>query len=411
MHPNFRAFLLSAGLLLVFLAVALLLQGGLQRRAGQVRAESARAAAERVLAALTLAPRAPQAWDQAYRERLSQASGTRVELVAEAPPGATNAEANGDAGMITFQLDYPGHAGWWLTGELTAPGPERLQLAYRRAIAGLVLLGVLLALVPLLGLVLGRREPAIRAPWRAEAAGLERFARLTVERGAALEREHGARMRAEEDLQVSRHLLDRSLEDRIRLGRELHDNISQTLYAVCLTLESIGKHAALPTVAEQRLTQSLQELRRLNREVRAYIRDLEPDNVRSESFAAALREMLATVAPDVTVEQRVEDEALRTVPPHQVAELINLVREAVSNSVRHGRATSITVRAAQDGERLALVIADNGTGFSAPSPSPGHGLANMRARAAALGGELQIESSAGKGTRVLLTLPLPSSSA
>jgi len=411
MHPNFRAFLLSAGLLLVFLAVALLLQGGLQRRAAQMRTESARAAAERVRAVLTLAPRAPEAWDQAYREHLSHATGARVELVSNAPTGAANNTPQDDAAVIAFQLNYPGHPDWWVAGELAAPGLERLQLAYRRAIAGLVLLGVLLALVPLLGLVLARRETSTRAPWRVEAAGLEQFARLTVERGAALEREHGARMRAEEDLQVSRHLLDRSLEDRIRLGRELHDNMSQTLYAVCLTLESIGKHAALPTVAEQRLTQSLQELRRLNREVRAYIRDLEPDNVRSESFASALRAMLATVAPDVTVEQRVEDEALRTLPPHQIAELINLVREAVSNSVRHGRATSITVRAAQDGERLALVIADNGTGFSAPSPSPGHGLANMRARAAALGGELQIESSAGKGTRVLLTLPLPSSSA
>lgn len=407
MNPNLRAFLLSAALLAIFLTAALVLQGWLQRRAGQVRAEAAQTAAERLLAAVALAPRAPDAWDDAFRAQLGAVVGGTVELSREPATAAT------DAGLVTVSRELPQHPGWQVHARLPAPAVERQQLAYQRALAALMLLGVLLALMPLLSLLFspGRREPAAaRAPSRAEAVGLEQFARLTVERGAALEREHDARLRAEENFQVSQSQLDRSLEERIRLGRELHDNISQTLYAVGLTLESVRHHAGLPPVAQQRLDQSLQELRRLNREVRAYIRDLEPDTVFGESFAVALSSMLASAAPGVSVEQRVQEEALRSVPPQHASELINIVREAVSNSVRHGQATHITVRAAQDEGRLALVVTDNGRGFAPEVRASGHGLANMRARAAALGAQLSVDSAPGKGTRVLLTLPLQLSS-
>jgi signal transduction histidine kinase len=77
--------------------------------------------------------------------------------------------------------------------------------------------------------------------------------------------------------------------------------------------------------------------------------------------------------------------------------------------VRYGRARRITLRAAHDAGALALAIADDGAGFAvAQAGSGGHGLANMRARAAAIGGTLEVESAPGKGTRVLLTLPVPS---
>lgn len=407
MNPNLRALLLSAALLAIFLTAALLLQSWLQRRAEQVRADAAHAAAERLLGAYALSPRAPDAWDEDYRARLGAIVGGTVEL--------TRVESARDtpANLIAFSRALPGHAGWEVHARLPAPALDRLQLAYQRALAALTLLGVLLALVPLLAMLFStaRREiPGSRAPWRAEAAGLEQFARLSVERGAALEREQTARARAEENFQVSQSLLDRSLDERVRLGRELHDNISQTLYAVSLTLESVGKNATLPTTSEQRLAQSVHELRRLNREVRAYIRELEPGNLHGESFAVALSTMLAGVTtPGVSVEQRVQDEASRLIPRQYIAELVNLVREAVSNSIRHGQATHLSIRAAYDNGTLALVIADNGCGFAAEARTPGHGLVNMRARAAALGGEFAVESAPGKGTRVLVTLPLNSS--
>ncbi len=286
--------------------------------------------------------------------------------------------------------------------------PRAHELQQRRVhsvLATTLMLALLLASLPLVLAGLRPRtggDRETRAPWRearAEAAGLERFARLTVERGAELEREHGARRRAEEDLEVSRSLLERSLEERVRRGRELHDNVSQTLYAVTLTLESVRKHLNEPPAAVERLDGSMAELRRLNREVRAFLRELDPGAVQGAALGPTLEETLAAMAGagGVAIERRLDDEALARLPSAHAADVVNIVREAVSNAVRHGQARRIAVRAARADDRLALSVADDGGG-----------LANMRARAAALGGELQVESAPGRGTRIVLVLPLDS---
>ena len=119
-----------------------------------------------------------------------------------------------------------------------------MQVLHQRILAVVVLLALLLALVPLLVVVVAARrggaaDTATRTPWaaaQAQAVGMEQFARLSNERTVALAEEHAARSRAEEDLEVNRSLLGSSVAERVRLGRELHDNICQTLYAVCLTL-------------------------------------------------------------------------------------------------------------------------------------------------------------------------------
>lgn len=412
MNTYSRALLVAAALLVVFLLAAVSLQAWLRREAAALRSESVQRGEAALAAALALAPREPAAWDEAHRAQLAQLLGGPVALH---PVGAAPAA---DPGQVAATSALPGHPDWAAT-VLLAPLPAgRWQALQQRSLALLVLLALSLAALPIITtFISGRRTtPDTRAPWRqarAEAAGLEQFARLTVERGAALEREHGARVRAEEDLQVSRSLLDRSLEERIRLGRELHDNISQTLYAVTLTLESVRKNMTAAPAIEQRLDQCMAELRRLNQSVRAYIRELEPDAVQATPLSAALADTLAALADPhgVAVEQRLDEDAVRLLPAAHAAEILNLVREAASNAVRHGRARRLTVRAVRGDGAVALAISDDGTGFDPAARGGGHGLANMRARAAALGGTLQIDSTPGKGTRVLLTLPVECSPA
>lgn len=410
MNTYSRALLLAAALLVVFLLAAVSLQTWLRREAAALREETQRRGEVALEAALTLAPRDPAAWDDAQRARLAELLAGPIAL------HRRDAGPTAGPGEIVVTRPLPGSPDWAATVLLSPLPAGRWQALQQRGLALLVLLALLLAAIPVVtAFLMGRRaSPDTRVPWRqarAEAAGLEQFARLTVERGAALEREHGARVRAEEDLQVSRSLLDRSLEERIRLGRELHDNISQTLYAVTLTLESVRKNMTAAPAIEQRLDQCMTELRRLNQSVRAYIRDLGPDAVHSLPLGAALADTLAAVAAPhgVEVEQRLDDDVLRQLPAGHAAEIVNLVREAASNAVRHGRARRLTVRAARGDGVVALAVSDDGAGFnSAARHDEGHGLANMRARAAALGGTLQIESTPGKGTRVLLTLPVDS---
>jgi signal transduction histidine kinase len=279
------------------------------------------------------------------------------------------------------------------------------------------LLALVLLIVPAFALL--SRQPAsggTRAPWpaaNADMRGLEHFARISVERGERLAREFEARQRAEEDLQLSRTQLGHSLEERIRLGRDLHDNISQTLYGLSLTLESTLKRLdpAAPPEVRQRLELSVQELRRLNQEVRKFIRELEPGQVQRQPMAAALDALVATLPVDsgLRLDRKIDEDVLGRVPPERSAEIVNILREAISNSLRHGGATALTLYAQRSDNAVVFGVQDDGRGFNpAAAGDGGHGLANMRARAEALGGELRVISAPAKGTRILLTLPVAS---
>lgn len=409
MSPLARALLLSITLVGVFLVAAFSLQAWWLRQEAAARSEATDRLGRTLAAALRLAPRPPEKWDEAYRREIAALVQADVQLQ------RISAAASTPPNSVFVAIPLARDPDLVLTATANSPGLERLRRAHQRLFVTTIFLALLLGAVPLVFSFSGSRpapERDTRAPWRRDAAGLEQFARLTVERGAALEREHDARRRAEEDLQVSRTLLDRSLEERIKLGRELHDNMSQTLYAVCLALESVRKKMTAAPAIEERLDQCVVELRRLNQEVRAYIRELEPVNLRRESFPTALASTLKGIVPEhVSVEQRFDPAALELISAEHASELVNIVREAVSNSIRHGGAQRITLRAAHDAGALALAIADDGAGFAVgESRSGGHGLANMRARAAALGGTLHVESAPGKGTRVLLTLPVASTS-
>jgi signal transduction histidine kinase len=418
MNLTTRSLGLAILLLLFFLGAAVSLQWWLQRETRQLQTlavEEQRALLVRVMAA---AARPPTQWDLAYQHELGAMLGGTVELCRpDTPPRPGN---HGTA--LTFTQDVAGMAGWQARVTFAAPALLRVQVLHQRILAVIVLLALLLALVPLLALLLDSRrtlslDGATRTPWaavRAHASGMEHFAKISNERTAALAEEHGARVRAEEDLQVNRTLLDHSVGERIRLGRDLHDNICQTLYAVCLTLESVQKKGALAPELAQRVDQCMGELRRINREVRAYLQDLEPGRVNGQSFTDALAGLIESFAAGdgVRIEQRLDEEAVARIAPAHVAEVMNILREAVSNSLRHGRARHITVRAGRGDQSIALAVQDDGAGFAPGRPrgDSGHGLGNMQARAAALGGTLRVESTPGKGTRVLLSLPVVSPS-
>jgi signal transduction histidine kinase len=245
----------------------------------------------------------------------------------------------------------------------------------------------------------------------AELWGVVLCARSSPSRSEALKQESGARHRAEEDLQASRTLLDQSMQARVQLGRDLHDNICQTLYAVSLSLEAVrrGIPEAGSASTGPRLDQCIAELRRLNHEVRSYLKDLQPDAVRRMPLAEAIAVMLAAQSGTDSAQlvQDLDQEATDLIIPEHAADVLSILREAVSNSVRHGHAKTVTLRARRSEESVILAVQDDGPGFDfAAQGSQGHGLANMQARATALGGALKIASAPGKGTRVLLTLPI-----
>jgi signal transduction histidine kinase len=416
MNLTSRSIGLALLLLLLFLGATMTLQWWLQRETRQLQGIAVEELRERLGRTVAVSGRTPEHWDKAFLRELGTIVGGTVELFrTDRPPAPPPAAGT----ALGFTQEVTGAPGWSVRVTFATPALIRVQILHQRNLAVIVLLSLLLAIVPVLLVLLDSRralpEGATRTPWaasKAQAVGMEHFAKISNERTVALAEEHGARLRAEEDLQVNRTLLDRSVGERIRLGRELHDNICQTLYAVCLTLESVQKKNTLAPELSQRVAQCMHELRRLNQEVRSYLQDLEPARVHGQSFAGALAGLIESFATDGTVqiEQRLDAEAVALISPPHVAEIMNILREAVSNSLRHGQASHVTLLAGRNDQQIALAVQDDGAGFvtAAPRDSTGHGLGNMQARAAALGGHLRIESTPGKGTRVLLTLPVAS---
>jgi signal transduction histidine kinase len=411
MKPLPRPLRIALLLLAFFLAGLAVLQWWLQGETARLQEAALTARRAQLSQAVVLAESLHANWDEPLLQSLGGALGGRASMLS-----ADDARHPPVGGGLAVDCPLRHDPSKVIRLYFAPLVTQRLAVLQRQALAAAILIALLLLAIPILGALPQRGQPESLAgtPWRhaeSEMGGLAHLARLTAERGVLLERETGARQRAEQDLTVSRDLLTRSREERARLGRELHDNICQTLYAVSLSLESVDRRTNAEPEVAQRLQQCISELRRLNQEVRTYLRELEPDEIQRQSFQDALGQMLDTgpAGPDVTVVRQLDQAAVTSIGPHQAIEVLNIVREAISNAVHHGRARSIVIRAERDATTVALAVQDDGRGFmTGNSEGGGHGLANMRARAMGMGGSLRVESAPGKGSRVLLLLPVAS---
>lgn len=292
-------------------------------------------------------------------------------------------------------------------------GSRGLILAQRLAL-GLAGVGLALTLPLLLSVVVRPvRAPDTRRPFGGadpELATLARLAESSVAQGEELSRERDVRRRAEEDARLKQVLLTQSLDEKIRLGRDLHDGIIQTLYAAGLTLESVRTFVKTnPDEAERRLNQIRTSLNDAIRDVRAYVVGLAPESLRRAGFARALALLLNELSAgrEAQFDMQVDDEAATHLSPEQSLEVLQIAREAASNALRHSGADRITIRMHQGDHEICLLVQDNGRGFdSAHSRDGGHGLANMSARAERVGASLRVHSEPGAGTRVVTTLPI-----
>lgn len=290
----------------------------------------------------------------------------------------------------------------------------RMVVLSQRLALGLAVLGAVIALAFTVSLAIRpNRAGETRAPFasaRTEIDTLAKLAASSVAHDEELSRERDVRRRAEEDGSLKQRLLAQSLEEKIRLGHDLHDGIIQSLYAVGLTLETVRSLVkSNPEEAERRLEQTCAGLNNTIRDVRTYITGLTPENLRRAGFAHAVRGFLDELGAGHTAKFDIEidEDAAALLTPDQSLEALQIAREAVSNALRHGSASRIILRMHQGDREVGLLIQDNGRGFNAAVGRPGgHGLGNMRARAERIGASLKITSQPGDGARVLATLPI-----
>jgi signal transduction histidine kinase len=209
-----------------------------------------------------------------------------------------------------------------------------------------------------------------------------------------------------------------AIEERIRLARDLHDGVLQSLTGIALRLAAA--RGVLPPQVEE-VRDHLEELQRVialeQRDLRFFIQELRPPvtGLPSESMplGARLSELLERFEREWGLRVELEMGSLdHEVSPALAREIYHIVREAVVNSVRHGEASRVTVALAEEGGRLALRIADNGRGFTFQGRYTGEllgemdlGPRNLRERVTALAGALELESSP-EGARLDIELPV-----
>lgn len=203
-------------------------------------------------------------------------------------------------------------------------------------------------------------------------------------------------------------------DERDRISRELHDGVIQSLFSIGMSLES-ARHLihADPARADHRLTDAVDGIDGAIRELRNHIFQLRPRQAAELGLSRGLAELAREYEVNALVRPRlVLDASLDVrVPDALVPDLLQVVREALSNVAKHAEATVVVVEASiepgADTDCLVLRVHDDGRGFTAGTPAVGRGLDNIRERAETIAADLTVESTPGTGSCITLTLPLP----
>lgn len=200
------------------------------------------------------------------------------------------------------------------------------------------------------------------------------------------------------------------VDERLRISRDLHDGIIQSIYAVSLSLEDVSETIVSDSAAAARVDRAIDRLHTTIGDIRSMIVGLGPEveGGLEGAMVAMVREILAGSGVEMTLDLGGVAELDLRLHPEGAHEVLQIAREAVSNVARHSRAGVASVSLLVEGDEATLRVEDEGIGFDPGQRlGSGHfGLANLRDRAASLGGSLVIDSAAQRGTRIIVRLPL-----
>jgi signal transduction histidine kinase len=201
-----------------------------------------------------------------------------------------------------------------------------------------------------------------------------------------------------------------TLEERGRLARDLHDSVTQSLYSLSLFARS-GRDA-LEDGDPDRLSASLTRLEatalQALREMRLLLYELRPEALEQEGLVRTLERRFDAVerraGMKATVVPQIEDGS--ELPQAMEREFYYLLTEALNNTLKHARASEVTVRIWLSPLRVRLETADDGCGFDPQQVSSGYGLGDMIELIERMGGRLEISSAPGAGTRIVASVDL-----
>ncbi|WP_342566527.1 sensor histidine kinase [Paenibacillus sp. FSL R7-0345] len=198
------------------------------------------------------------------------------------------------------------------------------------------------------------------------------------------------------------------IEERQRLARELHDAVSQQLFAISMTATAVGRTLEKDFDKAQRQIALIEEMSAVAQsEMRALLLHLRPVYLEGKGLEQGLQELIKElqikVPMEIIFEMDPDVQLLKGVENH----LFRIVQEAISNTLRHAKAEKMEIRLHRRGDSVRLTLRDDGVGFEIDDNKlTSYGLSNMQERIAETGGSIQFITAPGKGMRIEITVPL-----
>ena len=200
------------------------------------------------------------------------------------------------------------------------------------------------------------------------------------------------------------------VEERDRIGMDLHDGIIQSIYGVGLSLES-ALHSINedPKDANDRVKRAIDGLNQTIRDLRSYILDLRPRQLGNDGLISGIKRLITEYRANTFAEVMLtEPESdLSELTQTQSLALFHICQEALANAAKHAKAKLVQISIWATDERVLMEILDDGVGFDMDSMNSniGHGLANIHTRVHSLGGDVDISSVLNEGTTILIWIP------
>ena len=201
------------------------------------------------------------------------------------------------------------------------------------------------------------------------------------------------------------------LEERNRIGMDMHDGVIQSVFGVGLGLENV-RHLIDedPDKAKEGVKLAIDGLNQAIRDLRTYILDLRPRQLGEKNLLVGLRRLMTEYRVNTLSEAMLtgKESELAHLSKDQALIFFHICQEALANTAKHARAKRVSVNLWTTPERALMEIEDNGNGFDLDKMSMtlGHGLSNMHTRIRNAGGEVEIISAPNEGTTVMAWLPL-----
>lgn len=211
-------------------------------------------------------------------------------------------------------------------------------------------------------------------------------------------------MEQQQQLAVTHAMLEGEERERRRVARDLHDGLGGMLAGIRIRLsgenadQDTGGHANLDKIILQ-LDHSVHELRRI-------ARNMMPESLLKFGLETALKDLCESLMTRETVVDFQAFDIDKKMPIQAQVTIYRIVQEALSNAIRHARASAVMLQCSQNGNTFFITVEDNGQGFDveAATQQPGIGLSNIRNRVEYLKGKMELTSAVGEGTTLDIEL-------